>query len=188
MTQDKPEKPDLKPDFLSIASPLVKRGFRITPVHPETKAGCMNNLHGETTIEGLQKWVKNYSDYNVGVVSKRGVGRLMFFDDDSGIAARIEQETGEKIPATYRVQTRPDTNPLKQHFYFKQTEYSFKKFATFADGGNPWNSKNVNRKDLTKFTLSRSRRIADTPNLIRLEMYRRCRSRCRRGFIAGTRF
>ena len=116
----------------------------------------MNNLHGETTIEGLQKWVKNYSDYNVGVVSKRGVGRLMFFDDDSGIAARIEQETGEKIPATYRVQTRPDTNPLKQHFYFKQTEYSFKKFATFADGGNPWNSKNVNRKDLTKFTLSRS--------------------------------
>jgi hypothetical protein len=80
----------------------------------------------------------------------------MFFDDDSGIAKRIEEETGKQIPRTYKVQTRPDTNPLKQHFYFKQTDYSFKKFAVFAEGGDPWKSKNINRRDTTKYELSRS--------------------------------
>lgn len=146
----------VKPDFLSIALPLIKRGFRITPVNPETKAGCLNNLYSTTDEAEVLKFAQSYPDHNVGVVSKRGVGRLMFFDDDSGIVARIEEETGEKIPKTYRVQTRPDTNPKKQHFYFRQTEYSFKRFAVFADGGNPWKSKNVNRRDTTRFELSRS--------------------------------
>ena len=73
MTQDKPEKPDFKPDFLSIASPLVERGFRITPVHPETKAGMYEQpSRRNNRLRSLQKWVKNYSNYNVGVVSKRG--------------------------------------------------------------------------------------------------------------------
>lgn len=145
-----------QPDFVSIASPLVKRGFRVTPVHALTKMGVMNNLHQATTIEEVLAVAKYYPQHNVGVVGKRGVGRMMFLDDDSGIAARIEEECGQKIPRTYKVASRPDTNKNKQHFYFLQTDYSFKRFAIFADGGNPYKSKNVNRRDTTRFELSRS--------------------------------
>jgi hypothetical protein len=29
--------------FVAIAAPLINRGFRVTPVHPETKMGVMKN-------------------------------------------------------------------------------------------------------------------------------------------------
>jgi hypothetical protein len=145
----------ITPDFISIALPLVKRGFRVTPVHPLTKKGILRNLHSVTTVEGVLDLAKYYPNHNVGVVSKRKAGRLMFFDDDSGIAARIEKETGRSIPRTYTVASRPDTNKLKKHFYFRQSEYSFKRFAVFAEG-NPWESKNVNRRDMTRLELSES--------------------------------
>jgi len=162
---------DLKrPDFVAIATPLVLRGFRVTPVHPLTKCGVMKNWNNKqiTTQDEVLAFAKYYHSHNVAVVGKRAVykdypdghkvfiPRHCFFDDDAGIAGRIEQECGQKIPQTYRVQSRPDTNPSKQHFYFLQTEYSFKKFAIFADNGDPYESKNVNRRNLTKFEFSRT--------------------------------
>jgi hypothetical protein len=147
-----------KPDFISIATPLVKRGFRVTPVHPETKMGVMKNWQNFqiTSEEEVITFAKYYRHHNVAVVGKRSPGRHMFLDDDSGIAARIEAETGEKIPATYTVASRPDSNPIKRHFYFLQTDYSFQQFALFAENHDPWKSKNVNRRDLTRFELSRT--------------------------------
>ena len=153
------------PDFISIATPLVERGFRVTPVHPLTKCGVMKNWNNKqiTTPKEVLAFAKYYHSHNVAVVGKRAVydrdgkfiPRHCFFDDDSGIAARIEEECGQKIPQTYRVQSRPDTNPKKQHFYFWQTPYSFKRFAIFADG-DPYKSKNVNRRDLSRFETSRT--------------------------------
>lgn len=145
-----------KPDFISIAMPLVNRGFRITPVNPLTKQGCVGNWQDwqATTPEKVLELAKYFPNHNVAVVGKRKPGRHMFFDDDSGVAPRIEKETGQKIPATYTVATRPDSN--HRHFYFTQTEYSFKRFAVFADNQDPWQSKNVNRRDTTKFELSRA--------------------------------
>ncbi len=109
-----------------------------------------------TTPEEVKAFAKYYAHHNVAVVGKRGVGRMMFLDDDSGVAKRIEEESGHKIPQTYTVASRPDSNPLKRHFYFFQTEYSFKRFAIFVEGRDPWKSKNVNRRDTTRFELSRT--------------------------------
>ena len=84
-------------DFVAIATPLVERGFRVTPVHPETKMGVMKNFQNFqlTTIEDVRKYAKYFPHHNAGVVGKRGVGRHMFLDIDAeGVVERIEAEWG----------------------------------------------------------------------------------------------
>jgi Bifunctional DNA primase/polymerase, N-terminal len=103
----------MTPDFVAIATPLVERGFRVTPVHALTKQGVMRNWNNKqiTTPKEVLAFAKYYHSHNVAVVGKRAVydrdgkfiPRHCFFDDDSGIAARIEEECGQKIPQTYRV-------------------------------------------------------------------------------------
>lgn len=139
------------PDYVQIATPLVQRGFRVTPVHPETKMGTMKNWqnHQATTPDEVLKHAKYYPNHNVGVVGKRGVGRHMFLDIDAeGVVERIERETGHKMPKTYTVCSRPQSAPYKRHFYFTQTEYSFKKSGA-------WQAKNMNVRDLTRLEKSR---------------------------------
>src|SRR5207247_2248038 len=81
-----------------------------------------------------------YPNHNVGIVGTRGAGNLVFLDIDSdGVVERIEQQTGRTMPATYVVQSRPQSAPYKRHFYFRQTEYSVQHFT-----------KEINVKDLTK--------------------------------------
>jgi hypothetical protein len=65
------------PDFVKIATPLVRRGFRVTPVTPDEKSGCMHNWQNFqlTTEAGVIKYGKYYPNHCVGVVGKRGVGR-----------------------------------------------------------------------------------------------------------------
>lgn len=141
-----------QPDYVQIAMPLVNRGFRVTPVHPRTKSGVMRNWqnHQATTPDEIRKHAHYYPNHNVGVVGKRGVGRHMFLDIDAeGVVERIEQETGRKVPKTYTVSSRPQSAPYKRHFYFTQTEYSFKKFGA-------WKAKNINVRDLTRLEKSRS--------------------------------
>ena len=147
-----------RPDYVAIATPLVARGFRVTPVHPETKSGVMKNWqnHQATTPAEVLKHAKYYPNHNVGVVGKRGVGRHMFLDIDAdGVLERIETETGYKMPQTYTVWSRPESAPYKSHFYFTQTEYSFKRFGS-------WNAKNINVRDLTRLERSRSGRLIHT--------------------------
>jgi hypothetical protein len=132
-------------DFVAIATPLVERGFRVTPVHPETKMGVMKNWQNFqlTTIEDVRKYAKYFPHHNVGVVGKRGVGRHCFLDVDApGVVERIENETKHEMPEGYRVKSSPTSKPCKTHFYFKQTAYSFEKF-----GG--WDAVNSNVKDMT---------------------------------------
>jgi Bifunctional DNA primase/polymerase, N-terminal len=132
-------------DFVSIATPLVNRGFRVTPVHPETKMGVMKNWQKFqlTTIEDVRKYAKYFPHHNVGVVGKRGVGRHCFLDVDApGVVKKIENETGQTMPEGYRVKSSPTSKPYKTHFYFVQTPYSFEKF-----GG--WEAVNSNVKDMT---------------------------------------
>ncbi|HEU0048680.1 MAG TPA: bifunctional DNA primase/polymerase, partial [Nitrososphaera sp.] len=143
--------------LIEIGTPLIKKGFRLTPVHPLTKMGVFRNWgnHQATTVEKLQEYATTadgkYADHGIGVVGKRGIGRHMFVDIDAkGVVERIEQETGQKMPATYTVQSRPSTMPWKRHFYFLQTLYSFKQFAKFAERGDPWKSVNLNVKDMTE--------------------------------------
>jgi Bifunctional DNA primase/polymerase, N-terminal len=134
--------------FMQVGMPLLERGFRLTPIDPKTKSPSTANwqLWQVTSIEKLTKEAKYHRDDNVGVYSSRGVGNLIFLDiDAAGVVERIEKETKQRIPETYSVLTRPQTNPAKRHFYFLQTAYSFKKLA-FGEK----KSKNINVKDLTK--------------------------------------
>jgi hypothetical protein len=134
-----------KVDFVAIATPLVERGFRVTPVHPDTKMGVMKNWQKFqlTTIDDIRKYAEYFPHHNVGVVGKRGVGRHCFLDVDApGVAERIENETKETMPKGYKVKSSPTLKPYKTHFYFTQTPYSFEKF-----GG--WEAVNSNVKDMT---------------------------------------
>jgi hypothetical protein len=142
-----------KIDFIAIGTPLIRAGRRITPVHPMTKMGVMRNwnIHQITTIRELTALAKYYPHHNVGCVGKRGsrcdsatgkeIGNDCFLDIDAGgVLERIESETGHKMPATYTVCTRPQSNRNKQHFYFRQTAHSIRTFK-----------KNINVKNLTTF-------------------------------------
>lgn len=138
--------PTDKVDFVAIATPLVERGFRVTPIHPETKMGVMKNWQNwqiTTPAEVLKYSTGKYANHNVGVVGKRGVGRHCFLDVDApGVVERIENDTQHEMPKGYRVKSSPTSKPYKTHFYFKQTPYSFEKF-----GG--WEAVNSNVKDMT---------------------------------------
>lgn len=156
---DTNDKPQAQVNFAAIAKPLIDRGFRITPVHPETKMCVMRNWQNWqiSAVEQLDKYTTGaYAHHNVGVVGKRGVDRHCFLDiDEPAEIARIEQETGHRMPVTYTVQSRPVTEPNKQHFYFIQSQYSFQQFGLLAKGASAWESKNINRRDTTKIVLSK---------------------------------
>src|SRR5437588_4598932 len=124
----------LKTDFLAVGTAAVNRGFRSTPVDPETKAGVMWKWNYEmrqaTSVYDVTQLAKLYPNHHVGIVGKRGIGNMMFLDiDGEGVVEEIERETGQKMPLTYIVQSRPQSAPCKRHFYFRQTAYSFTKFG-----------------------------------------------------------
>lgn len=129
-------------DYADIATAALNRGFRITPVHPLEKRGVLYNWnrHPTTTLSEVLQHAKDFPNHNVGIVGRRGVGNHCFLDIDAeGVIERIEQETGQKMPVTYTVCSRPQTAPWKKHFYFKQTSYSVSRLK-----------KEANRKDVTR--------------------------------------
>lgn len=62
-----------KIDYISIATPLVDRGFRVTPVHPETKQPVMKNWpkHQATNAAEVTQHANYYPNHNVGIVGAR---------------------------------------------------------------------------------------------------------------------
>lgn len=133
-------------DYVSIATAALNRGFRITPVHPLEKRGVLHNWNRNptTTLSEVLQHAKDFPNYNVGVVGRRGVGNHCFLDIDAdGVLERIEQETCQKMPLTYSVCSRPQSAPWKKHFYFKQTSSSVARLR-----------KEANRKDTTKWVTS----------------------------------
>lgn len=133
-------------DYVAIATAALNRGFRITPVHPLEKRGVLHNWNRNptTTLSEVLQHAKDFPNYNVGVVGRRGVGNHCFLDIDAdGVVERIEQETGRQMPLTYTVCSRPQSAPWKKHFYFKQTSSSMARLR-----------KEANRKDTTKWVTS----------------------------------
>jgi hypothetical protein len=133
-------------DYVTIATAALNRGFRVTPVHPLEKRGILYNWnrHPTTTLSEVLQHAKDFPNHNVGIVGRRGIGNHCFLDIDAeGVIERIEQETGQKMPVTYTVCSRPQTAPWKKHFYFQQTAYSVSKLR-----------KEANRKDTTEQVIS----------------------------------
>ena len=133
-------------DYLAIATAALNRGFKVTPVHPLEKRGVLYNwnLNPTTTLSEVIQQAKDFPNYNVGIVGRRGVGNLCFIDIDAdGVVDKIEAETAKQMPLTYTVCSRPRTAPWKKHYYFRQTEYSVSRVR-----------KEANRKDTTKWVTS----------------------------------
>jgi hypothetical protein len=133
-------------DYLAIATAALNRGFKVTPVHPLEKRGILYNWNRRptTTLSEVLQHAKDFPYHNVGIVGRRGVGNHCFLDIDAdGVIERMEQETGQKMPVTYKVCSRPQTASWKKHFYFRQTAYSISRLR-----------KEANRKDVTKTVIS----------------------------------
>jgi hypothetical protein len=136
--------------YHKIAMPMFKKGFIVWPVKPEPeKTGEFGwNTQAYYADEIVHRCLaKKFPNHNAAIVSKRGVGNLMFLDIDSaGVLARIEEETGRKMSGTtYSVCSRPQSAPYKRHFYFRQTSRSV----------SMWRTEN-NVRDITKWALDKS--------------------------------
>jgi hypothetical protein len=121
--------------FYSISTPMSKKGYTVWPVKPEPeKAGEFGwNTQAYYADEIVHRCLaRKFPNHNAAVISKRGVGNLMFLDVDAdGVLEKIEEETGEKISGiTFSVCSRPQSAPYKRHFYFRQTDYSLRKWRT----------------------------------------------------------
>ena len=109
--------------FIDIATPLAEMGIPITPVRPGTKAAFLPNFPttATTNLEQLNEWNKLYSDCNAACVARAEEGGVWFFEVDSkDVLPRLERETGQKMPTTFKVRSRPG----RGHFYFRHTPAS----------------------------------------------------------------
>lgn len=149
------------PNYVAIATAALNRGFKVTPVHPLEKRAVLHNWNRSptTTLSEVLQHAKDFPTYNVGVVGRRGIGNHCFLDIDAeGVTERIEAETGQTMPLTYMVCSRPHTAPWKRHYYFKQTRYSVTRLR-----------KEANRKDTTKWVTSENTGLLMHPTLYDLK-------------------
>ncbi len=121
--------------YYKIAMPMFEKGYTVWPVKPEPeKTGeyGWNNLAYYADEITHRCLARKFPHHNAAVISKRGVGNLMFVDIDSpGVLERTEEETGQQISGiTFSVCSRPQSAPYKRHLYFRQTAYSVMKWRT----------------------------------------------------------
>ena len=146
-----------RPDFISVATEALERGFPITVILPDEKRPLFKkwNVYPTTSLSFAQQWAFEFPNHKVGVVGAKGIGNLMFLDIDAdGVEERIVRETGCDMPLTYTVQSRPHSAPFKKHFYFRQTAYSVSKIKS-----------GHNVKDLTRWEKSKNTGLDIHPTL-----------------------
>jgi len=148
-------------NYVAIATAALNRGFKVTPVHPLEKRAVLHNWNRNptTTLSEVLQHAKDFPTHNVGIVSRRGIGNHCFLDIDAdGVTEQIECQTGNKMPLTYTVCSRPHTARWKRHYYFKQTRYSVARLR-----------KEANRKDTTKWVTSENTGLLMHPTLYDLK-------------------
>lgn len=109
--------------FKEIAEPLARLGVPVTPVRPGTKRAFLPDFPTTATTDLIQieEWNKVYSDCNVACVARAEEGGIFFFEVDSpDVIPRLEKQTGQIIPDTFKVRSRPG----RGHFYFRHTRAS----------------------------------------------------------------
>lgn len=103
-----------KADYVAIAKAAFARRFSLTPVRPGEKRAFLYgwNRNPTTTVSEVLQHAKDFPNCNVGIVGKRQVGHVCFVDIDApGVLELIERETGQGMPETYTVCSRPHTAP-----------------------------------------------------------------------------
>ncbi len=109
--------------FKEIAEPLAKMGVPMTPVRAGTKRAFLPDFPttATTDLNQIEEWNKLYSDCNAACVARAEDGGVWFFEVDSkDVLPRLERETGQQMPSTFMVRSRPG----RGHFYFRQTKAS----------------------------------------------------------------
>jgi hypothetical protein len=90
-------------DYLTVALAAYGRHFPSTPVTPYTKIPALWrwNIHPTLNQSEILQNAKDFPHHNVGIVGRKGVGRLVFLDVDApGVVEQIEDETGMRMPST----------------------------------------------------------------------------------------
>jgi hypothetical protein len=109
--------------FKEIAEPLAKMGVPMTPVRAGTKRAFLPDFPTTATTDLAQitAWDAQYSDCNAACVARAEVGGVWFMEVDSpDVVPRLEKQTGQTIPNTFKVRSRPG----RGHFYFRHTPRS----------------------------------------------------------------
>jgi hypothetical protein len=109
--------------FREIAEPLAKMGVPMTPVRPGTKRAFLPDFPttATTDLSQIAAWNETYPDCNAACVARAEDGGVWFFEVDSAdVLPRIQKETGQMMPETFKVRSRPG----RGHFYFRQTKAS----------------------------------------------------------------
>ena len=109
--------------FLERALYTASKGVPVIRLGPKSKAAVDNGWQdlATTDFRTLQQWNQESPDANCAAVAKACIGGYWFFEVDSTEALdRLEKETGQVLPSTYRVRSRPG----RGHYYWKQTAAS----------------------------------------------------------------
>lgn len=106
--------------FKDLAQPLIERGVPVIPLRPRTKAAFSSDWPtlATTDLKQISRWDAEYPTANIGCVGLAQENGIWFFEiDDSTLVKRIEGETGQKFPKTFKVRSRAG----RGHIYFKHT-------------------------------------------------------------------
>jgi hypothetical protein len=106
--------------FREIAEPLAKMGVPMTPVRPGTKRAFLPDFPTTATTDLAQitAWDAQYPDCNAACVARAEQDGVWFFEVDSpDVIPRLEKQTGQTMPNTFKVRSRPG----RGHFYFRHT-------------------------------------------------------------------
>jgi hypothetical protein len=152
--------PDPRVDAFAIATDLIKRGFPISFVNPNTKQGVTGwkrrwrpGANGKSNngtlclsllaLKHVLQEHPEFAHYNVSVIGycrtrddHEGlpVGELLILDiDGEGVLEQILAENpGNGWPSGYTVCSRPNTKPYKKHYYFRHTPHSIAMFKALG--------------------------------------------------------
>lgn len=109
--------------YKDIALPLAERGIPTVPLKPRSKQAFIENWEKLATRDPGQifKWDREFPNANAASVAIADLNHYWFLEvDKPEVIQRIESETGQKIPRTFRVRSSPG----RGHFYWKQTPAS----------------------------------------------------------------
>jgi hypothetical protein len=120
--------------FLELATPMAERSVPTIRLRPRTKIAMDSDWPAlaTTDVAVLEQWNAKTPDANCGAVAQARIGGVWFLEQDTpppgvkSVTERIEEETGQKIPLTFRVRSRKGENGAagRGHYYWKQTAES----------------------------------------------------------------
>lgn len=109
--------------FFDIAKPMAMRGVPQIRIRPNSKAAFDKDWPSmaTTNLQRLAELSAELPDCNGASVAQARIGGFWMLEVDSPeVIKRIEAETEQQIPDTFRVRSRPG----RGHFYWKHTSAS----------------------------------------------------------------